>query len=57
MATFKCIQDDVVPFPYRVAGEEGRLQVKSSIGWLTVEDYTYCRNGCTYRINPNEEGV
>lgn len=49
---FKCVEDFVAPEEIVKAGQEGRLQVKSCIGWLDLssEEFTHVRNSCIYRI-------
>ena len=51
---FTCTEDNVAPVDIIEAGENGILQVNSSIGWvdLSEDDFTGARNNCEYRINP-----
>lgn len=54
MNTFYCEEDGVAPEEFKLAGKEGRLQTFTCIGWIDVDDYTYVRNGCKYRIKQGE---
>ena len=50
--TIKCVCDNELPEEFEEAGNTGRLQVHSVIGWidLTPEDFDGGRCGCVYRI-------
>ena len=50
--TFTCIEDHKCPAEIHEAGLAGNLSCDSVIGFiaLSAEDYTYVRNGCTYKI-------
>ncbi len=49
---FTCTEDGTAPNEITEAGENGMLQVNSSIGWvdLSEDDFDYVRNGCEYKI-------
>ncbi|MGK0272155.1 MAG: hypothetical protein ACI88H_002821 [Cocleimonas sp.] len=55
--TFICIEDDKGPDEFKQAGQQGRLQSNSSIGWidLSAEDFSYLRNNVEYKIKPDIE--
>jgi hypothetical protein len=55
--TFICIEDGNGPDEFKQAGEQGRLQCNSSIGYidLSADDFTYLRNNVEYRIKPDIE--
>jgi hypothetical protein len=49
---FTCTKDGWAPIEIKDAGENGRLQVNSSIGWVDLheDDFDGVRNNCEYRI-------
>jgi hypothetical protein len=52
---FYCERDEVCPPEIQKAGEEGKLQVETALGWVDIgEHFQYVRNHLTYRIKPEE---
>lgn len=52
--TFTVVSDGDIPEWLQIAYEEGKtIQVKSSIGWISIEDEDIeFRNTLTYRVKP-----
>jgi hypothetical protein len=47
---FDCEEDNTYPLGIESLGQIKKVYVDSMIGWLEVPDFTYPRNGNTYKF-------
>ena len=47
---FECTEDDTYPVEINSVEQIKEVYVDSMIGWLSVPDFTYSRNGNTYKF-------